>query len=200
MHYLETKKRIRTGKRTKVWSCLVIFICLLMAMPQGTAGQAAGIQDILITMQQDKILVFGRLTNCFTKDMESAIMAGVPTTFTFYLNLSQQRSLWLDKKVAAVEVRHDLKYDSVKKTFYVTSSQRKDVASFPDLESAKRAMAEFNGTIPLPAKGLQKESPHYLMMKAKLDKVRLPLYMEYVFFFVSLWDFETTWYRQAITF
>jgi hypothetical protein len=38
------------------------------------------------------------------------------------------------------------------------------------------------------------------MIKAKLDKVRLPLYMEYVFFFVSLWDFETDWYRQEVAF
>jgi hypothetical protein len=38
------------------------------------------------------------------------------------------------------------------------------------------------------------------MIKAKLDKVRLPLGMEYVFFFVSLWDFETDWYKQRFMF
>ena len=36
-------------------------------------------------------------------------------------------------------------------------------------------------------------------MKAKLDKARLPLRMEYLFFFVSLWDFETDWYQQKVT-
>ena len=178
----------------------MVFLCLLMVEPYGLTGQTAGIQDILVTVQRDKILVFGRLTNCFTKDMESAIMAGVPTTFTFHLDLYQKRSLWSDKKVAATEIKHTLKYDSLKKTFYMTSSQSKEFASFQNMEGAKRAMAEFNGLVVLPAKGIKTDAPHYLMMKAKLDKVRLPLYMEYIFFFVSLWDFETPWYRQSVTF
>jgi len=33
-----------------------------------------------------------------------------------------------------------------------------------------------------------------LRVKAELEKVRLPLYLHYVLFFVSLWDFETDWY------
>ena len=31
-------------------------------------------------------------------------------------------------------------------------------------------------------------------VKAELEKVRLPLYLHYVLFFVSLWDFETDWF------
>jgi hypothetical protein len=31
-------------------------------------------------------------------------------------------------------------------------------------------------------------------MMAQLDKIRLPFYLHYVLFFVSLWDFETDWY------
>jgi len=37
-------------------------------------------------------------------------------------------------------------------------------------------------------------------VKVKIDKVRLPLYMEYVFFFVSLWDTETPTYRQRFSY
>jgi hypothetical protein len=41
---------------------------------------------------------------------------------------------------------------------------------------------------------------YYLKMRVKIDKVRLPLHMEYVFFFVSFWDFETAWYKQSFSY
>jgi hypothetical protein len=44
---------------------------------------------------------------------------------------------------------------------------------------------------------LKQNEYYYVRIKAKLDKVRLPLHMEVVFFFVSLWDFETDWYREG---
>jgi len=46
---------------------------------------------------------------------------------------------------------------------------------------------------------LVKGQNYYLEMKIKIDKVRLPLGMEHVLFFVSFWDFETAWYRQNFT-
>jgi hypothetical protein len=40
--------------------------------------------------------------------------------------------------------------------------------------------------------------PAYFRIKAELDPVRLPLHLEYLFFFVSLWDFETDWVIQPL--
>jgi hypothetical protein len=186
--------------RRNTFSCAAVFLVLFLFLPHRASGQEANIRDILVTPQGGQILVYARVTNCFTTSMESAIMAGLPTTFTFLLNLYQERSGWLDSKVASAEVKNTIKYDSVKKTFYVYSSMERDPAIFQDLESAKRAMSEFNGAIVFPKSVVRKDLPHYIMMMAKLDKVRLPLHMEYVFFFVSLWDFETAWYRQHVTF
>ncbi len=186
--------------KRKIFSCIAAFAVLLNIIPCQVSGQEAQIRDILVTSQGRQILVYAKLANCFTKTIESAILAGVPTTFTFMLNLYQERTGWADKKIASVEIRHTIKYDSLKKTFYVYSSLDRDPVIFQDMESAKRAMAEFNGPVPLPNLGLRRDAPHYIMMMAKLEKVRLPLYMEYVFFFVSLWDFETAWYRWPVTF
>jgi hypothetical protein len=39
------------------------------------------------------------------------------------------------------------------------------------------------------------EGLHYqIHMMAELDKIRLPFYLHNVFFFLSLWDFQTDWY------
>jgi hypothetical protein len=196
-----TEKNRHPSRRRKITMAgMAIFLMLAICAPLWASGQVARIEDILLTRQGDKLLVYGRLTDCFTSDMESAIMAGVPTTFTFMADLYQEKSDWFDKKITSTVVRHTIKYDSIRKIFYVFSSLDRDPAIFQDLEKAKQAMAEFNGILSPPLRELRKDLPHYVMLKAKLDKVRLPLYMEYVLFFVSLWDFETDWYRRPVNF
>ena len=142
-------------------------------------------------------MVYARVMNCFTKDMEVAILAGIPTTFTFLVDLYQVRARWLDKKLVRLTIRHTIKYDNVKRLFYVSSNGDKEPASFKDYESAKRAMTDLNGVTVTFLKRLKKGEYYYVEVKAMLDKVRLPFHMEYVFFFVSFWDFETGWHRES---
>jgi hypothetical protein len=182
-------------KRT---SYLFIFIISLLSFisPPPLHAEKAGI-DLLITNNVTHVLIFARVTNCFTKEMEAAILAGVPTTFTFLVDLYQEHTRWLDKKLASLTVRHTIKYDNVKRIFYVYSDRDKEPSLFQDFEGAKRAMADLNGFPVAPIKALKRNEYYYIKIKAKLDKIRLPLHMEYVFFFVSLWDFETEWHREG---
>ena len=161
------------------------------------SAENAGISDLLVTNNANHVLVYARVMNCFTKDIEAAILAGVSTTFTFVVDLFQQRSWWLDKRVTRVTVKQTIKYDNVKKLFYVYFNGDKEPTSFQDFEVAKRVMADLNGAPIAPLKALKRNEYYYVQIKAKLDKVRLPLHMEVVFFFVSLWDFETDWYREG---
>jgi len=160
----------------------------------------AKITDFLVISSAENVLVYARVTNCFTKDMESAILAGVPTTFTFLVDLYQKRTHWFDKRISQLVITHTIKHDNVKKTFDVSSSNGQQPLGFEDFDSAKRAMAELNGIIVAPMRHLKKDKKHYILVKAKMEKVRLPLHMEYVFSFISLWDFETNWYKQELVY
>jgi hypothetical protein len=180
---------------------IVLLVLLSLHFPSASAiGMQAVIKDVLITQSIEYIQLYAKVSDAVSKDMERAIMAGVPTTITFQVDLYQERSYWLDRKVSGVVIKQTIKYDNVKKTFYVWLHNRQEPEGFQDLESAKRAVTELNGVVIAPVKQLQRYTPSYLLIKAKLDKVRLPLGMEYVFFFVSLWDFETDWYKQRFMF
>ncbi len=178
----------------------LIFLCFILVFslfpPFRLRADEATI-NCFVTNDATNVLIYARVTNCFTKDMEAAILAGVPTTFTFLIDLYQERRAWLDKKLVRSTVRHTIKYDIVKKLFIVSTDGEKEPISFQDYESAKRAMADVNGFPLTPIKSLKRNEYYYVQVKAKLDKVRLPLYLEYVFFFVSLWDFETDWYQEG---
>lgn len=179
---------------------IIIIFCFLLFYPFSSEGRDAKFADLLVTNNADNILVYARVTNCFTKTMEAAILAGVPTTFTFLLDFYQERSYWPDKRLARRIVKNTIKYDNVKKIFHVSSTDSEESAIFQTLDNAKMAMAELNGVAVIPLNVLTTGKPYYLMVKAQLDKVRLPLHMEYLFFFVSLWDFETDWYMQKINY
>jgi hypothetical protein len=182
-------------RRTGFVSICLILIFFLTFPFHLRAGEPA--ISCFVTNDTTHLLVYARVTNCFTKDMEAAILAGVPTTFTFLLDLYQERPYWLDKRITRLTVKQTIKYDIVKRLFSVSSDGEKESVLFQDYESAKRAMADINGLALVPIKSLQRNEYYYVQIKAKLEKVRLPLNMEYVFFFVSLWDFETDWYREG---
>jgi hypothetical protein len=174
---------------------LIILLSLFSPLP--IRAENAGIKDTLVTNNSTHLLVYARVTNCFTKDMDAAILAGIPTTFTFLVELYQVRPRWFDKNLIRLTVRHTIKYDNVKRLFSVTYDEDKEPASFQDYESAKQAMADLNGVPVALLKALKRGEYYNVQIKAKLDKVRLPLHMEYIFFFVSLWDFETDWHQEG---
>jgi hypothetical protein len=181
---------------------LVIFLACYATLifPLSSYSRDARITDILVTNNNRFVMVYAKVTNCFTKKMESAILAGVPTTFTFLLELYREQKTWFDEKTAEVIVKQTIKYDNVKKDFYVSSRGTENASVFQDFESAKKTMSELNGAVVASVKDLQKGESYYIKVKVKLDRVHLPMNMEYVLFFISLWDFETDWYRQKIVF
>jgi hypothetical protein len=174
--------------------------CLLLFLPLSSEANEAKFTDLLITNNAGQITVYAQVANCFTPDMEAAILAGVPTTFTFLFDFYQERSYWWDKKMTHRIIKHTIKYDNVKKEFLLTSTNRPEADTFQTIETAKRAMADLNGVVVYQVDALEKDRSYYVKMKAKLDQVRLPLHMEYLFFFVSLWDFETDWHKQNVTY
>jgi len=53
------------------------------------------------------------------KDMKEAILSTRPVTLTFYAQMVKHRSLWKNKVVAEVIVKHLVRYDTLTKQFHV---------------------------------------------------------------------------------
>lgn len=187
-------------KNTKLFLVFLFFVFGLMAIPMRAQAIEPKIADILITNNRESVLLYARLVNGFKPEMEMAILAGIPAVFTLQLEVYQERSVVWDKKITGHEIKRTMKYDNLKKTFSVYTNGNSQPVVFPDLESAQKAMADFNGIVAVPLSSLTKGKNYYMLIKIKMDKVRLPLHMEYVFLFVSYWDFETAWNRQNFSY
>lgn len=185
------------------YGIILIFLFVIfgfMELPMQAQALEPKMADILITNNTENVLLYARLVNGFKPDIELAILAGITATFTLQLEVYQVRSFVWDKKITSYEIKRTIKYDNLKKTFRVYTNGNTQSVIFSDFESAQKSMADFNGIIAVPLASLVRGKNYYLLIKVKMDKVRLPLNMEYVFFFVSFWDFETAWERQNFSY
>ncbi|HYR02559.1 MAG TPA: DUF4390 domain-containing protein [Syntrophobacteria bacterium] len=191
----------------KRWRTSALVVLSLLSIPTLAAaavfhrGAEATLSDIIVTNTREDLLVFFKIEGCFTREMDEAILNGIPTTFTIFVQLSRARLFWTDESLSAREIEHSIKHDSLKNEFQVRRTEDgSKVLVFKDFAAAKKAMAEVKGLKVAPLQRLVKGNKYQLRVKAELQKVRLPLNLHYVLFFLSLWDFETDWYTVDFTY
>ncbi|MBW1764542.1 MAG: DUF4390 domain-containing protein [Deltaproteobacteria bacterium] len=158
-------------------------------------AKKAILSDITVSNTEEDLIVSFKVDDCFTTEMNRAIESGIDTTFTFFIKLYEEQGFLWDKQVADLEISHSIKYDNLKKHYELRLSGNGDKAVIvKDFDKAKKLMADVVALKVTSISNLQKGMSYQLWMMAELDKIRLPFYLHYVFFFLSLWDFETDWY------
>ena len=173
----------------------IVLICLIMLLPSLVSAQDAILTNIIVTNTRDDLLIYLTVEGAFREEMVEAIKSGVPTTFSFFINLYRKRTLWPDKRVAELRVTNTIKYNNLKEEFVIKRSWEGEKAlTVQTFEQAKKLMSEIDSLKIIPLKELQKGKQYQIQAKAELNKVTLPFYLHYVLFFISLWDIETDWY------
>ncbi len=174
---------------------LIIFSLIVIQWAVPGWAKDAYLTDIVLTNEQDYLQVHFTVEDCFTTEMNEAIEKGIEVTFTFFVKLNEKRGLWLDKRIADIEFRHSIKYDNLKEIYEVRLYERKNqTITVKDFDEAKRLMSDVVALRVTPIDRLREGDDYQLKVMAELDKIRLPFNLQYVLFFLSLWDFETGWH------
>ncbi len=185
---------------------LVIIFALIfqLAVSSTVLAQQAFIRKVVITNVDDDIVVYFNLEGAFTDSIVKAISKGIPTTFTFFVRLNSMNKIWFNTSTAGIEIHRTIKYDSLTKQYTITETVRGDKETVLKktniFSEAKKVISEFKSIPVISSKKLKKGKKYELKIKAELDKVKLPFYLEYVLIFVSIWDFETSWYIEEFKF
>jgi hypothetical protein len=175
----------------------ILFLLTLM-FPLPAFCQKASIKDIEVKRANGVWKVSFDVQNCFTEKMEEAIQSGIRTSFTFYINFYQKRSWWKDRRLASAEFRHTVQYHPIQKVYQIKLGANHSSLGASSLAEAKKLMSKVKDYKIQSSSPFEPGVPAYFRIKAELDPVRLPLHLEYLFFFVSLWDFETDWYIKPL--
>jgi len=188
--YTEDMRKIFLFKKT------IFILLMLLFVSQGAfAGQDASLNNIVVNNTRDDLLLYLEVEGAFREKMGKAVMNGVPASFSFYVILYRDRDFWVDEKIIEINVTHTIKYNNIKKEYTVNRSwEDGNPVVTKSFEEAKKLMSEIKGMHIISLSKLIKGAQYQIKAKAELSKIELPLYLHYVFFFMSLWDFETGWY------
>jgi hypothetical protein len=183
---------------------LVVVCCLWIffggfALPTAIAKNMAEIVDVEIGQNAETLKVSFYVKDCFTPSMEEAIKSGVATTFRI-LTVLEKPGMLFQTQMLDVVLEHTIKYDYLKNEYKVQLPENPDTTLVTkSFDEAKRWMSTVEDLPLIPLWRLQKDQAYRLRIKAELSKVELPLFLRYIFFFVSLWDFETDWQKINFT-
>ena len=180
---------------------ILMIVGFLLLFQQVAFAEGAALTNIVVTNNRDDLLLYLNATGAFSEKTRKAIMSGVPTAFTFYITLNRERSYWLNKSIVDLKVTHSIKYDSLKKEFYIDRSWDSGgpviTSSF---EEAQQLMIKIDSLKIVSLEQLEKGRQYQIRAKAELSKFTLPLHLHRVLFFLTFWDVETDWYAIDFTY
>ncbi|MFK5953850.1 MAG: DUF4390 domain-containing protein [Desulfobacterium sp.] len=178
---------------------LFIVVCLGLVLCCSTTAVAkkAFLDNVTLTNTRDHLIAYFNVQNAFTPKINEAILNGVPTTFTFYMSLYRARESWFDEKISSHKISNTLKYNALREDFSLSRPWKsKEPLAIKTFNTARERMTDITGFTIVPMDQLIRGNKYQIRIKAEMKKIKLPLYLHHVFFFLSLWNFETDWYTM----
>jgi len=165
------------------------------------AKNKAEIVDVFLEHENTNFEVSFRIHNCFTPKMEEAIRSGVRTNFRILMVIEGKGLPFLKPKLLDVAFEHSLKYDRLENEYVVQLDEYPGrILTTTDFDEAKQWMSTVSNLPIIPLWRLESGKEYQFRVKAELSKVHLPLFLRYIFYFVSLWDFETGWRKVPFSY
>ncbi len=184
-------------KLTRAKKLLIsVTLALSAFVPSTGFCEDARIDDVKVSWTPNLKASF-QVKDAFTKDIEEAIKSGMPTSFTFIIELERVNTVWFNEEVGRWEFKHTVKYDTLKEEYEISLDEtgEKGIRT-KDINEMKTLMVTGNSISITPAH-LIPGAEYELKIMAELRTTELPFLLNYMLFFVKIWDFETGWYSYS---
>lgn len=177
-------------------------LALTLAAPiPARSAERASIADVRCSREGPAIRLSFRLAGAFTPELDKAIAAGLPATFSYRVRIFQDVSGWMDERVGELEIKRTLHYDSLRQLYTVLRGESGSTETFKDAQAARRAMSEFENVPVAVSASLSAGASYYLRVKAEMERTEfpsLPFEWPSLFFFAPLWEFKTAWTQVEV--
>lgn len=151
------------------------------------------IQDVLVIEKKGRLMAFLSLKEAFSPKVFEVVHSGVTTKFTFEINLMRNRALIYDPAIKKQTLVHQVKYDTLKKSYTFISQNGTDEKTQKVTQSLGEMvdwMSEVNGHAVAQVRELDPDSKYYLQVRAKLNSVDFSFPFNYMLGFL---DDYTSW-------
>lgn len=171
-----------------------LFLALMSVDTSAYGKDDPSIYDMAVMNSDKNLLLYFRLKDAFTEEMEKGIESGIPITFTFYIALIQDKAGFANKKILSFDFSHALSYDTLKEEYSIKFDEQDDrVVMVRDFEEAKKLMSEVNDLFVADLASLISDNQYIIRTKVRLGKKILPLNFHYIIPFRNFLEFNTEW-------
>ena len=169
----------------------LVLLTILLAAPLRAAPPSPTIEQLSATAAAGKVSVRFTLAGAFSNDeMVEALKSGLPTSFTYSIEIFRDRPNWFDDSIANARVEVICTYNSLTREYLLNYRRDKKLVrseTFTDLAALERQMATVNEA-DLFDLGDRKPWKHRVRVKADLMRGWL--------MYVIPWEVSTRW-REA---
>ncbi len=162
---------------------LIIAALLIAVLTPSLAFSTEARVDKLFVGKKPNLNLSFMVLDAFKPEMEEGIKSGIPTTFTFFVELHRVRRMWPDKSVQKWTFEHTVKYDNLKEEYEVTLNELNQVIRTKDFLEMKRLMVTGNAIELKTGEPLRAGSRYTLRIMAQMDIIELPFLLRHMLFF-----------------
>ncbi len=173
---------------------VISFVLLAGAESVGARRLKPRLTEMVAANSKRDLIIFGRVENAFTPEMEKGIKNGIPATFTFEVKLVREVRDWPDRELINIAFDHQLAYDNLKDEYRITLGEEggREVTT-SSFDRAREIMTTINGVRVMGLSGLKAGETYALWAQVRLERATLPLYFHYLIPFWGVWDLKTDW-------
>lgn len=167
---------------------------LLSAVVLGRA-EGASLTSVRVSNSPAHLHVYAAMEGGITEEIKEAIHSGIPTTFTYLIQIRRHRRFRIDATDFQTSVRQTVKYDALKKEYLFTTDASGVTTQTieKDFSKVKRLLQGLDRVALMPPARLKLEGTYYVRTKVEIKSIKLIFPLNYLLFFVSLWDVDTNW-------
>lgn len=174
---------------------LAVLLCLAWSVPAMAGGR---IEVVSAVPEKGGVRVSVILHGGFPERVVAEIRRGVPKDLFYTLALKRRHRRFFDEEIAAVSVAFTIKFDTLQGRYHIhrvaPDGQETDyqVTTYPEALDVVSHVDDVRIEIP----ATTKRGVLYATAKAEMRAVQLPMYLDYVLFFIPILEFETPWARS----
>lgn len=147
-------------------------VCVAVVLWAWSAG-AIFAQTIAVTplARDGQVLVSFGVKDAFTQGVEEAIQSGLPTVFSYDVDLRRSASAWLDRTISTARVVATVRFDNLTRRYQVSVVQdgRVEQAHVTDtLDDVRQWATEFTRLPLFNTRMLEPNAEYYIRVRAQM--------------------------------
>jgi len=164
------------------------------------AAEPARITNLTVNINREQLTVSASLAEGFPTAVGDELQHGISKVLYYYVVIKRHVPFWMDEELASETVRFRIWYDLVKRQFVIAHRQgdtetRQTADRFEDVNRLISHIRDV--TIPFETHPQRGDTYYYVSIRAEMRSAKLPVYLEYFFFFLPVAQLSTPWTDSA---